>query len=161
MQDFFDNINTKVIDDLKVSIKAGSKLSIASACFSIYAFAELKEQLQNIDELRFIFTAPSFIKESETRQRREFYIPKLDRERALFGSEFEVKLRNQLTQKAIALECAEWIRKKVRFKSNVTSANMSGFINIEDESAATYTPINGFTTTDLGHGGGEIYTTLS
>ena len=157
MQDFFDNINTKVIDDLKVSIKAGSKLSIASACFSIYAFAELKEQLQNIDELRFIFTAPSFIKESETRQRREFYIPKLDRERALFGSEFEVKLRNQLTQKAIALECAEWIRKKVRFKSNVTSANMSGFINIEDESAATYTPINGFTTTDLGHGGGNLY----
>ena len=41
----FDNINSMVVDDLKVSIKIGSKLSIASACFSIYAFQELKEQL--------------------------------------------------------------------------------------------------------------------
>ena len=36
MPSFFDNINDKVIDDLKVSIKKGTKLSIASACFSIY-----------------------------------------------------------------------------------------------------------------------------
>ena len=50
MPSFFDNINSKVVDDLKVSIKDGSKLSIASACFSIYAFEELKLQLQNIDE---------------------------------------------------------------------------------------------------------------
>lgn len=150
MSSFFDNINSKVVDDLKVSIKDGSRLSIASACFSIYAFEELKSQLQNIDELRFIFTAPSFIHDAEAKQRREFYIPRLDRERTLYGSQFEVKLRNQLTQKAIALECADWIRKKVRFKSNVTSANMQGFINISNEEHATYTPINGFTTTDLG-----------
>lgn len=150
MQEFFDNINYKVVDDLKISIKNGCKLSIASACFSIYAYAELKEQLQNIDELRFIFTAPSFLKERESKQRREFYIPRLDRERTLFGSEFEVKLRNQMTQKAIAIECADWIRKKVKFKSNVTSANMHGFINVEGAVPATYTPVNGFTTTDLG-----------
>lgn len=150
MPSFFDNINSKVVDDLKVSIKDGSKLSIASACFSIYAFEELKLQLQNIDELRFIFTAPSFIQDGEAKQRREFYIPRLDRERTLYGSQFEVKLRNQLTQKAIALECADWIREKVKFKSNVTSANMQGFINISNEEHATYTPVNGFTTTDLG-----------
>lgn len=150
MPSFFDNINSKVVDDLKVSIKDGSKLSIASACFSIYAFEELKLQLQNIDELRFIFTAPSFIQDAEAKQRREFYIPRLDRERTLYGSQFEVKLRNQLTQKAIALECADWIREKVKFKSNVTSANMQGFINISNEEHATYTPVNGFTTTDLG-----------
>ncbi|MCQ2180056.1 MAG: SNF2-related protein [Bacteroidales bacterium] len=150
MPSFFDNINSKVVDDLKVSIKDGSKLSIASACFSIYAFEELKSQLQNIDELRFIFTAPSFVHDAEAKQRREFYIPRLDRERTLYGSQFEVKLRNQLTQKAIALECADWIREKVKFKSNVTSANMQGFINISNEEPATYTPVNGFTTTDLG-----------
>lgn len=150
MQEFFDNINQKVVDDLRVYLKKGSKLSIASACFSIYAFEELKEQLQNIEELRFIFTAPSFVKEKEAKQRREFYIPKLDRERALYGSEFEVKLRNKMTQKAIAIECADWIRKKVTFKSNVTSAGMPGFINVEDEESFTYMPINGFTTTDLG-----------
>ena len=150
MQAFFDNINSKVVDDLKVSIKKGTRLSIASACFSIYAFEELKSQLQGIDELRFIFTAPSFLKDGESKQRREFYIPRIDRERALYGSQFEVKLRNQLTQKAIAIECAEWIKEKVRFKSNVTSANMLGFINIENDEPATYTPVNGFTTTDLG-----------
>ncbi len=150
MQSFFDNINSKVVDDLRVSIKKGTKLSIASACFSIYAFEELKSQLQGIEELRFIFTAPSFLKDGESKQRREFYIPRIDRERALYGSQFEVKLRNQLTQKAIAIECAEWIRSKVKFKSNVTSANMLGFINIENDEPATYTPVNGFTTTDLG-----------
>lgn len=150
MQAFFDNINTKVVDDLRVSIKKGSKLSIASACFSIYAFQELKEQLQGVDELRFIFTAPSFTQEKESKQRREFYIPRIDRERSLYGSPFEVKLRNQLTQKAIAIECAEWIRAKVRFKSNTTPGFMMGFININGEEQSTYTPVNGFTTTDLG-----------
>ncbi len=150
MLSLFDNINSKVIDDLKVSIKKGAKLSIASACFSIYAFEELKSQLQGIEELRFIFTAPSFLKDGESKQRREFYIPRIDRERTLYGSRFEVKLRNQLTQKAIAIECSEWIRSKVKFKSNITSANMLGFINIENDEPATYTPINGFTTTDLG-----------
>ena len=150
MQSFFDNINNKVVDDLRVSVKEGSKLSIASACFSIYAFEELKAQLKDIEELRFIFTAPSFISDKESKQRREFYIPRLDRERTLYGSEFEVKLRNQMTQKAIAIECADWIRKKVKFKSNTTSANMQGFINIEGDEPATYTPVGGFTTTDLG-----------
>ena len=150
MQAFYDNINSKVVDDLRVSIKKGTKLSIASACFSIYAFQELKEQLQGIDELRFIFTAPSFVQEKESKQRREFYIPRIDRERALYGSPFEVKLRNQLTQKAIAIECADWIRSKVRFKSNTTQNMMNGFINVNGEEQSTYTPVNGFTTTDLG-----------
>lgn len=48
MQEFFDNINYKVIDDLRVSISKGSRLSIAAATFSIYAFQELKERLLNI-----------------------------------------------------------------------------------------------------------------
>lgn len=57
-----DNISQTVKDDLSVSIKKGSKVSIA-ACFSIYAFNELRKQLQKIDNLRFIFTSPTFIKE--------------------------------------------------------------------------------------------------
>ena len=103
---FFDNINYKVVDDLRVTLRQGGKVSIASACFSIYAFNELKKQLEGIDELRFIFTAPSFVQERESKQRREFFIPRINRERTLYGSEFEVRLRNQLTQKAIAIECA-------------------------------------------------------
>ena len=147
---FFDNINHKVVDDLRVTLRKGSKVSVASACFSIYAFSELREQLEGLDELRFIFTAPSFLKERESKQRREFYIPRIDRERTLYGSRFEVRLRNQLTQKAIAIECAEWIRQKARFKSNTTDNILPGFINVKSDSVFTYTPVNGFTTTDLG-----------
>lgn len=150
MQEFFDNINYKVIDDLRVSISKGSRLSIAAATFSIYAFQELKERLLNIEELRFIFTEPSFLKEKEKRERRQFYIPRIDRERTLYGSPFEVKLRNRLTQKAIATECAEWIKEKVTFKSNVTDDKMNGYINVSDKEECAYLPINGFTTTDLG-----------
>lgn len=142
------NNTTKTLrDDLAAEIKQGSKLSIAAACFSIYAFQELKKELQGIDELRFIFTSPTFTTEKAKKEKREFYIPRLNRERSLYGTEFEVKLRNELTQKAIAKECAEWIRQKVIFKSNVTNENMMGFINLDDKN---YMPINGFTTVDLG-----------
>lgn len=142
------NNTTKTLrDDLAAEIKQGSKLSIAAACFSIYAFQELKKELQGIDELRFIFTSPTFTTEKAKKEKREFYIPRLNRERSLYGTEFEVKLRNELTQKAIAKECAEWIRQKVTFKSNVTNENMMGFINLDDKN---YMPINGFTTVDLG-----------
>lgn len=130
-----------------MTIRSGSRVSVAAASFSIYAFQELKEQLKDIDELHFIFTSPSFITEKADKQRREFYIPRLNRERDLFGSEFEIKLRNELSLKAVARECAEWIRQKACFKSNRTNENMMGFINVDD---VNYMPITGFTTVDLG-----------
>lgn len=148
--ELIDNITKTLRDDLAVEIKAASRVSMAAACFSIYAFQELKEQLKDIEELRFIFTSPTFTSDKIAKQRREFYIPRIDRERTLYGSPFEVRLRNQLTQKAIATECAEWVRQKVRFKSNTTSNTLPGFINIEGDSLHTYTPVGGFTTTDLG-----------
>lgn len=58
-----DNINKTVKDDLQAGIHKGSKISVAAACFSIYAYQELKKQLENIDELRFIFTSPTFVTE--------------------------------------------------------------------------------------------------
>ncbi len=145
--ELIDNTLKTLRDDMAGEIKKGSKLSIAAACFSIYAFQELKEKLQDIDELRFIFTSPAFVTEKAKKEKREFYIPRLNRERSLYGTEFEVKLKNELNQKAIAKECADWIRKKVTFKSNVTNENMMGFINLDDKN---YMPINGFTTIDLG-----------
>ena len=142
-----DNVNTTVRDDLKNTMKKGSKVSIAAACFSIYAYQELKAQLENIEDLRFIFTSPTFIQEKTPKKSREFYIPRLNRERSLYGTEFEVKLRNEMTQKAIAKECAEWIKKKASFRSNVTNEQMMGFLTVNE---STYMPINGFTTVDLG-----------
>lgn len=147
----FDNINDIVRDDMISTINKGSKISIAAACFSIYAYKELKEQLEQIDECRFIFTAPTFIKEKTEKQKREFYIPRLNRENSLYGTEFELKLRNEMNQKAIAKECANWIKRKATFKSNITGENMTGFVNVTNSnSATTYMPINGFTTVDIG-----------
>lgn len=146
-----DNISQTLKDDLKVEIKKGSKVSIAAACFSIYAYRELKKQLEGIDEMRFIFTSPTFITEKAEKQKREFYIPRLNREASLYGTEFEIKLRNEMTQRAIARECADWVRRKVKFKSNTTSENMNGFMTVSSkDGAVAYTPINGFTTVDIG-----------
>lgn len=147
----FDNINNIVRDDMISTINKGNKISIVAACFSIYAYKELKAQLEQIDECRFIFTAPTFIKEKTEKQKREFYIPRLNRENSLYGTEFELKLRNKMNQKAIAKECADWIKRKATFKSNITGENMTGFVNVTNSnSATTYMPINGFTTVDIG-----------
>ncbi|MBO4850334.1 MAG: DEAD/DEAH box helicase family protein [Prevotella sp.] len=147
----FDNITHRVIDDLKATLLRGSKVSMAAASFSIYAFEALQKELAQVDELRFIFTSPTFNKEQAKKQKREFYIPKLHRERTLYGSDFEIKLRNSLTQRAIAKECADWIRRKVRFKTNISQMNMPGFLNVKtDDELYTYMPFNEFTTTELG-----------
>lgn len=145
--EFIDNVNKTLKDDMALILRSGSKVAIAASCFSIYAFQELKEQLLDISELRFIFTSPSFITEKADKQKREFYIPRLNRERDLYGSEFEIKLRNELSLKAVAKECAEWIRHKACFKSNRTNAGMPSFATIDD---ITYMPLGGFTTVELG-----------
>ena len=147
----FDNITSRVVDDLRDTLKHGSKVTMAAASFSIYAFEALQKELENIDELRFIFTSPTFNKEKAKKEKREFYIPKLNRERTLYGSDFEIKLRNNLTQRAIAKECADWIRRKVKFMTNTSQMNMPGFLNIQSEDGLfTYMPFNEFTTTELG-----------
>ena len=156
--ELINNVNKTLLDDLMQQLHSGSRLSVAASCFSIYAFQELKAALKDIKELRFIFTSPTFTTEKTPKQQREFYIPRLNRERTIYGSEFEVKLRNELTQKAIARECAGWIKEKACFKSNKTNEQMMGFINLDDIS---YSPINGFTTVDLGcEKGNNAYTMI-
>lgn len=146
-----DNINRTVKEDLIDTLKKGSKVSIAAACFSMYAYNELKKKLEDIDEFRFIFTSPTFITEKANKQKREFYIPRIGREQSLYGTEFEIKLRNEMTQKAIAKECAEWIKKKAVFRSNTSGENMPGFMTVGNtENKFAYMPLNGFTTVDIG-----------
>lgn len=129
--ELIDNISRLLGDDLKQALRPGARLKIAASCFSMYAFEALKTELENIDELNFIFTSPTFVANEVTdkirKERKEFHIPKLDRERSLYGSEFEIQLRNKLTQRAVAKECADWIRRKASFRSNRTKAPMQQF----------------------------------
>jgi hypothetical protein len=155
------NIDKLLGDDLKLTLKRDAKVSIAASCFSIYAYEILKKELEAVKEIRFIFSSPTFISDIIKKEKREFYIPKLTREKSLYGTEFEIKLKNELTQKAIARECSEWIRKKVSFKSNKTSGSLQGLINIETkEDAVSYMPINGFTSVDLGYEKGNVLSNM-
>ena len=153
-----NNISERVVDDLKQRLSKDTRVSIAAASFSIYAFEALKEELEKIEELRFIFTSPTFIKEKTKKEKREFFIPKLNRERNLYGTDFEIRLRNQLSQKAIAKECADWIRRKVQFRSNASQDPMGGFLHTHNETQHVYLPFNEFTTSQLGcERGADIY----
>lgn len=146
-----DNINDTLRDDLAQSIRKGNRINIAAACFSMYAYHELKKQLESVEEFRFIFTSPTFVADQTPKQKREFYIPSPSRESSLYGTEFEIKLRNELTQRAIARECADWIRRRAQFRSNVTNNQMPGFITLEgNRQESAYLPLGGFTTVDLG-----------
>lgn len=155
-----DNINTLWGEDLKSTLKTGSRLKIAAGFFSIYAFSELKKELEKVAGLDFIFTAPTLIPDEITdhfkKEHREFYIPRLNRERSVYGAEFELQLRNQLNQRAIARECANWIRRKAKFRSNQTRSGMQSFATIEGgDKPVAYSPISGFTTVDLGYQQGD------
>lgn len=143
-----DNKTTFLKDDLKETIKKGGKISIAAAYFSMYAWQELKKELEQIDEFRFIYTSPTFVKESSEKEKREFYI----RENSLYGTEFEIKLRNEMNQKAIAKECAEWIKKKAKFKTNISDDEIDEIFNLENTSGEVYSygNVKGLTTVDLG-----------
>ena len=140
-----NNITDKLIDDLRSSLTPGSRLSIAASCFSVYAYQELKNELEQIEQLRFLFTSPTFLSQQPAREQREFYIPRLEREKALHGSPFEIRLRSEFTQRSIAADCADWIRRKACFKSNSTDEKMPGFITVDGQELAAYAPVNGFT----------------
>lgn len=153
-----NNISERVVDDLKQRLSKDTRVSIAAASFSIYAFEALKEELEKIEELRFIFTSPTFIKDKTKKEKREFFIPKLNRERNLYGTDFEIRLRNQLSQKAIAKECADWIRRKVKFRSNASHDPMGGFMHVNNDTQHVYLPFNEFTTSQLGcERGADVY----
>lgn len=163
--ELIDNINRLLGDDLKQTLRPGARLKVAASCFSMYAFEALKTELEKIDELDFIFTSPTFTASEVTdkirKERKEFHVPKLDRERSLYGSEFEIQLRNKLTQRAIAKECAEWIRRKAKFKSNRTKAPMQQFACVQAGGTDTaYMPLHGFTAVDLGYQQGNAVSNL-
>ena len=147
-----DNLNDTLDADLRNRLAQGSRLRIAASTFSLYAYEALKKELESIDELRFLFTTPSFTAPTDrstlARERRQFYVPPRSAENSLYGSEFEIRLRNKLTQRAIARECAAWVRQKVKFRSNTGGTAMQQFAAVDQDTV--YFPLQGFTTADLG-----------
>ncbi|MGY1840224.1 MULTISPECIES: helicase-related protein [unclassified Modestobacter] len=158
-----DNVNELLGDDLKGAIAPGSKVRIAASTFSIFAFEALRKELEQVTQLEFIFTAPSFVTSKATdklrKERREFFIPHAKGgESSLYGSEFEIRLRNKLTQRAIARECADWVRRKAMFRSNSTGNPMQQFAVVDEKTA--YMPLQGFTTADLGYERGNAVSNM-
>ncbi|MBA2725904.1 MAG: DEAD/DEAH box helicase family protein [Actinobacteria bacterium] len=161
--EIIDNVNRLLGDDLKDTLERGSKVRIAASTFSIFAFEALRKELDQVSELEFIFTSPAFVTTKVTdklrKERREFFIPSAARgESSLYGSEFEIRLRNKLTQRAIARECAEWVRRKVTFRSNSAGNPMQQFAVVDDKAA--YVPLQGFTTADLGYERGNAVSNM-
>ena len=160
--ELIDNKNRLLGDDLRKEIQNGSKLKIVASYFSIYAFETLRKELSSIEELEFIFPTPTFVDESikgtNKKEAKEFYIPQKMRENSLYGTEFEIRLRNQLSQRVIARECAEWIKAKVKFKSNITDNGLQNFLYVDNGlNKVAYTPIRGFTAVDLGYEQNNMY----
>lgn len=104
----------KVADFLIEKIDAGSQLSIVSAYFTIYAYEALSAELDQIDQLNFLFGEPRFIAslDPEKTDKKSFKI-----------EDEGLELANRLQQKEIARRCAEWIRNKVEIRS-VRQANL-------------------------------------
>lgn len=118
-----DNISDLFGDDLKEELGTAQDVSITAGAFSIHAFAVLKDKLHGLDTFRFVFTGPSFSTDGGANRAsaREFVIPPVMSRRDLAGTAFEIRLRNQMTTRALARECAAWIRDKAEFRSKELS----------------------------------------
>lgn len=114
--EFLDNkTRGRVIDKLKDDLKSGTKVSIISAYFTIYAYEHLRKELGKIESLKLLFSEPTFIKEKKDIN-REFKLSG-SYERGLAGDRYEMSLKNELKQSEIAKECADWIRTKVEVRA--------------------------------------------
>lgn len=159
--ELIDNVSHLLGDDLKRSLKLGAKLKVAASCVFMSAY----KALEKIDALSLMFTSPTFLPNEVAgqirKERPELHVPELDRERSLYGSEFRIRLRNKLTQRAVARECADWLRRKATLKSNRSKAPMQQFACVQADGADTaYMPPDGFTAVGLGYQSGNAVSNL-
>ena len=97
-----------VSDFLKGKIQSGSRLSVVSAYFTIYAYDALREHLDQIEHLDFLFGEPRFIASLD---------PDKTEKKAFILDGNGLHLANRLEQKRVARDCAEWMRNKVDIRS--------------------------------------------
>lgn len=149
----FNNKTQKVGDDLKEVIKKGSKIDIAAGIFSMYGFESLKKELSSIEELRFIFTDPTFIEiDKNNKQEKLFEILANSRKKATVGSDFEINLKNELNGRAIAKECKKWIEEKVKFRTNTAKGFIQSQLIVKNnDKNYVYNGINEFSSAGIGY----------
>jgi len=148
----FNNKTNKVGNDIKSNITKKTKLQVAASIFSMYGYNALKEQLQKIDSLQFIFTDPTFIEvNKKNKEQRQFQINSLERLKAIGGTKFEISLINELKGKAIAKECKNWIEQKVVFKTNTSTKYIQPhFTLLNKDSIFSYMGFNEFSSAGFG-----------
>ena len=65
-----NNTSERLVDDLKSRLFTQSRISIAAASFSIYAFEAMKSELEKVEEVRFIFTSPTFVADKTKKEQQ-------------------------------------------------------------------------------------------
>lgn len=137
--EFLDNIGPNRLGDaLKIAIDDNARLSIIASYFTVFAYGELKEELSKIDGVRFLFSEPTFVSRmQQEKDPREFELCRRSREKGVGGTGLELTLRNNLNQRALARECAEWVRSKGTFKSVKASGMVQsgGTYHVQNELA--------------------------
>jgi SNF2 family DNA or RNA helicase len=144
-----DNKQSGLVGDvLKDCITKGSKLSIAAAHLTLYAFVELKKELLLLDEFRFIFTEPAFI-EGENILKEQIE----KNEAFLYGVEEERKYKIELNQAYIAKQFAEWLKRKAQIKSVTSQRIQGGFYHVKNKDGTQIGLVGGapFSSPGLGY----------
>ena len=147
-----DNNKIKLYEDFKNEIKncKNVKINVFMKYFSMYALSKLKDEISSVESFNFIYNSPIF--EKEKKERKEFYIQSTDREKSISGNQVEIKLKNELSQKYIAKECIEFIKKKVKFKESIKDCSNNSFLELEDENnLVVYTNFQSFTLDGFGY----------
>ncbi|QAV26549.1 helicase [Neobacillus thermocopriae] len=144
-----DNKQRGLVGDvLKKHMQKGSKLSVAAAHFTLYAFVELKKELSQIEEFRFIFTEPAFVRGDHLANEK---IAK--NEILLYGVEEEQKYKAELNQAYIAKEFAKWLKQKAKIKSVTTRKIEGGLYHVQNKDGTQIGLVGGapFSSPGLGY----------
>lgn len=130
--ELIDNINRLLGDDLKRALKPGARLKVAASCFSMYALEALKDELEQVDELQFIFTSPTFV-DVGTNESAKNQLKELFSERSVFDTPKPVGL----VQTLIQLACDEGIVMDF-FAGSATTAEATMELNAIDGRARRF-----------------------
>ncbi len=162
-----DNVSCRLGDDIAQFLDNDASVYVASNGFSLSAFEHLADRLEDVKSVRFVFTSPAFVPQNAVveklkKERREFFIPGLG-EASVLNSEYEIRLRNRLMQKAIAKRCGDWIRKsKVKFATVEQFGELQDMFIVETNAGdVVYLPFSGFTADTLGYEKGKFSSAIS